>query len=250
VDPPGPPVLHFEFDEEAYLTIALEPDTTLKKQWRLEYFLCKPDALSLLDGSNLPETSRMRWESLLSGVESESARNVLASLATWTITRLINYTRVYIWADRSFGWYPDYRETALHEIEEALGSTIGASRWRRHLDADCASHATLLDCSDEEFLPIIAAYILTSSLHSNEFNFMVEDGSEVYKMHHHDKVIVLIPDAEAREALIEELCVRPSLFEDFSCYYRPDEERAWPETGPGDDPAEHGLPESGPSDGR
>lgn len=63
-------------------------------------------------------------------------------------------------------------------------------------------------------------------------NFFVadEEGSEVYCLHHHDKVVVSIPDQHSRSLLLEELTQWSALFEDWSRYDSPmDEEEVVPE---------------------
>ena len=48
-----------------------------------------------------------------------------------------------------------------------------------------------------------------------------EDTSEVYKLHHHDKVVALVPDQHARWLLLEELAGMSDVFEDWSGYGGP-----------------------------
>ena len=52
------------------------------------------------------------------------------------------------------------------------------------------------------------------------YDFFLADpaGHEVYQMHHHDKVVVSLPDGPARRELLAELAGRPDVFEDCSGY--------------------------------
>ena len=50
------------------------------------------------------------------------------------------------------------------------------------------------------------------------------DTSEVYELHHHEKVVAIVPDQHARWLLLEELAALSDVFEDWSGYYsEPDE---------------------------
>jgi hypothetical protein len=51
-------------------------------------------------------------------------------------------------------------------------------------------------------------------------NFYVSDeaAGEVYLLHHHDKVVVSVPDEHTRGLLLEELARRSDAFEDWSGY--------------------------------
>jgi hypothetical protein len=202
--------------EDVYLTVALQPDVVLFRLWRERYYLCKPDSRSILATANVPEDFQRRWESMLKGVMPGQPRAVIAGLATWTVTRLIRCDRVYVWPDKPFGLYEFYRDIACEQVSGALGSTVGSGPLRRHLDADPLVKAAVLDPKDPDFPFLIANYFLFSSQNFVEIYFTADDGSEVFQMHHHDKVVVSIPDATTRSALLAELSSNPALFTDAS----------------------------------
>ena len=51
-------------------------------------------------------------------------------------------------------------------------------------------------------------------------NFYVSDeaATEVYLLHHHDKVVASVPDQDTRKFLLEELVALSDVFEDWSGY--------------------------------
>ena len=44
------------------------------------------------------------------------------------------------------------------------------------------------------------------------------DCREVYRLHHHGKVVVSIPDGSSRQKLLDDLAVHADLIEDYSGY--------------------------------
>jgi hypothetical protein len=213
-----PGSLSIEPPEDVYLTIALKADVVLYRRWRERYFLCKPDAGVILDSSSVTDDFRRRWMAMIDGVMAGLPRDVIAGLATWTASRLLRFHRVFAWADKRVGLYQDYRGKACEEVSESLGSTIGPGLLRRHLDAEASAVAAVLETNNPEFPFLIATYFLFASQNFLEICFTVEDGSEVYTMHHHDKVIVSIPDPVNRLALVAELSSNPAHFTADSNY--------------------------------
>ena len=64
----------------------------------------------------------------------------------------------------------------------------------------------------------MAACFLFASVGLRDCYLADAEGSEVYLAHHHDKVVVSIPDAVAWKALVQEITDAAWLFEDVSGY--------------------------------
>jgi hypothetical protein len=64
----------------------------------------------------------------------------------------------------------------------------------------------------------LAACVLCASIGLRDCYLADADASEGYLTHHHEKVVVLVPDAEARERLLQELREASWLFNDVSGY--------------------------------
>ncbi len=204
--------------EEIYLTVALRPDAVLFRRWRQRYFLCKPDPASILTRSSIAEPFRQRWQLMLGEIRPPVNFDGLKALATLTFTRLFGCDRIFMWLKKPNRYYPDYRSEMYSQIEQYIGSTVGSGRWRRHLDTNPWSHALVLDPRDEEFPYLIAAYFLYSSNFFSEVYFSRDDVTEVYEMHHHDKLIVSIPDPFQRTEFLSFLTTNSAIFEDRSNY--------------------------------
>jgi hypothetical protein len=58
----------------------------------------------------------------------------------------------------------------------------------------------------------MAAFFLFASENFLEFSFVGCDAHEAYQMHHHDKVIISIPDEWKREDLWETFATNPDVF--------------------------------------
>jgi hypothetical protein len=58
--------------------------------------------------------------------------------------------------------------------------------------------------------------VLVASVGMHDCYLADSAGAEVYLAHHHDQVIVSIPDGEARDALLRDLVGAPWVFPDVS----------------------------------
>ncbi len=204
-------------EPDAYMTLARRVDVVLYRIRRRVFFLCKPDSPAIFAGSVVPEGLRGRWR----GLEAQAIagyRDILASLAAWTLARLIPHDRAFVWAEKPNGYYPDYRAQLYGEIEEWLGTTVGSDSWRAHLDGDPSANVLALDTASEEFPFILAAYFLHASQHFAEIWFATGDGREAYQMHHHDKVVISVPEAAARDRIVADFQAKADVYEDASDY--------------------------------
>jgi len=90
-----------------------------------------------------------------------------------------------------------------------LGSGFGGRQARNHL---CASRAwgpeacqpRLLAVDDGRFADAVAACLLFASVGMQDCYLADAGAAEVYLAHHHDQIVVSIPDVSARENLLKE----------------------------------------------
>jgi hypothetical protein len=76
----------------------------------------------------------------------------------------------------------------------------------------------LFASGDERFADVVAACFLFASVGTRDCYLADADGMEAYLAHHHDKVVVSIPDGEVRDVVVREITEAARLFEDVSGY--------------------------------
>jgi hypothetical protein len=209
-------------DADSIITVATEPDTVLHRHYRQRFFLCPGGPEQVFQQLSCPEQHWARWAELVSRQPPGNWQDFLAGPGSWLLSRLARFPRVVAWADRGLPWEvlddPMHRgwgvwiPTAVREFFASLGPDAGRPR--------------LFASSHERFADAVGACLLFASVGTRDCYLADEGGTEVYLAHHHDKVVVSIPDAGRRAALLQELLAAPSLFPDVSGYDSPlDEEQ-------------------------
>ena len=90
--------------------------------------------------------------------------------------------------------------------------------WRKHLVEGTGQEAYCLNPGDDQFTDILAAYFLLSSYNFFEFYLTNTDCTEVYEIHHHDKVTASVFDPVSEQELIRSLTSNPDLYTEASGY--------------------------------
>jgi hypothetical protein len=206
------------------VTVALDTDSTLKPAYRERYFTCEKDEeeepllLSEMD-FDLPE----QFCSALA-LEPISSYFMLGPMR-WLFPRLAKSPGVVLWPKSKYrqpggtwffqNWEID-QVRLLHE-------------WLSEVAPDIPSVGGIVlnleELWDSRVLWEVANFVAQSY---HDYFLSCLDGSEVYVLHHHDKIVVSIPDHQTRQELLDGLTARPDLFRDCSGYTSPaDEESGW-----------------------
>ena len=199
---------------EARITVAVYPDATLHDPNPPNYFLCAPDARAILDNSQLTSDTRETWYSILNRFGGIELYDLLAGPATWALLRLSRYEQLIVWTNGS-RWKKDKdkeREDEYLEMVTSLGSPVQFKPWYTHLSKYTDECAYILPTRNDAFLNTFAAYILLCSRNFREISFTEPSFSEVYEVHHHDKVTASIPDVYQRSELLDSISGQPHLF--------------------------------------
>jgi hypothetical protein len=174
-------VVHVSPSRDIIVTVSLNLDPTLKPKYRERYFAC------FLESEQNPvpvirfDPSFAFPEEFRSVAEqSPPANEFVDGPFRWLLHRLLRFSEVLFWpTSTDFAMVLDLSQRDdCKVLWEAANGDYGP-----------------LDCyvSDPEC-------------------------REVYRLHHHDKVVPSIPDKSAREEMLQELAARNDLFEDCSGY--------------------------------
>jgi hypothetical protein len=209
-------------DPGVIVTVAVEPDPTLRPQYRQQFFVLEPEPEQVFRVLGCPRPHRTRWLELVSLQAPGYWQECLAGPGSWLLSRLSRFRQVVVWADRGLPWdvldCPTHRGWGMAVPAEAaplFAATAGVE----------ASQPRLLCVEEGRFADAVAACMLFASVGMRDCYLADEAGAEVYLAHHHDKVVVSVPDAGARSGLLRDLDEAPWLFSDVSGYgASPDDE--------------------------
>ncbi len=212
------PCVDVQAPPEMIITVALDPDPTLKPIYRDRYFACL---------WNADEEPLLRYAPAfaLRGpfatvAEREPGNNeFVMGPVRWLLARLGRFQRVLLWPKDGF---------CKDGGPGVLLTVAGGGRTEQvpHLARWFALHApqpegvgaALLNLTDLGDCQVLweAANLVGES----DYDIFVSDvaAREVYLMHHHDKVVISIPEGEARRELLEQLARQDGLLEDCSGY--------------------------------
>jgi hypothetical protein len=216
-EPTWPTVMGFTLypDADTVITVGVEPDATLYRQYRQRFFVVEPEPEQVFRVTGCPELPRGRWLDLVACQPPGCWQDFLAGPGSWLLSRLSRFGRIVAWSDRGLPWdeldCPDYRTWGL-EVPARATDFFASS------DGPEASRPRLLSVEDERFADAVAACVLFALPCLRDCYLADEEASEVYLVHHHEKVVVSIPDAGARERLLRELREAAWLFRDVSGY--------------------------------
>jgi hypothetical protein len=161
-----------------------------------------------------PRPHRDRWVELLA-VQSEGYwRDFLAGPGSWLLSRLARFHEVVAWADRGLPW--DLLDRTINQ-DWGVVTPVEAMRFFA-ADGPEASVPRRLSVDEERFADAVAACVLFASVGYRDCYLADNDAADVYLVHHHEKVVVSLPDGGAREELLNELRGAPWLFNDVSGY--------------------------------
>jgi hypothetical protein len=219
-------------DADTVVTVAVDPDGTLYPQYRQRYFLCELEPEQVFRVMGCPGAHRDRWLGLLSQQPPGYCRDFLAGPGSWLLCRLARSQQVVAWSDKGLPWggldCPTHRHWGM-EVP-ALAAPFFAPA-----DGPEASLPRSLPVDDGRFADAVAACVLFASVGMRDCYLADADAAEVYLAHHHDKVVVFIPDVGARGKLLQELREASWLFTDVSGFgSSADEEGEDDEEAPGD----------------
>lgn len=205
---------------DTIVTVAVEPDVTLKPQYRQRYFLCECNAERVFRLVGCPPAHWSRWQELLAQQPEGYWHDFLAGPGAWTLARLARFPEVTAWAERGLDW-PGLDNQ--HHRDWGMSVPARAGPLFPPGDSAPAYQPCGFSTADERFPDAVAACFLFASVALRDCYLADAAGSEVYLAHHHDKVVISIPDSVARKDLVQEITDATWLFQDVSGYDEDDE---------------------------
>jgi hypothetical protein len=188
---------------DKYLTVALEIDGTLKPAYRERYFACVRNAEDEPVLVHAPAFALA--EPFATAAERAPDNNYFVmGPVRWLLVRIRCFEHVWVWPRGGF-WRIDQ-----------------APHWARWIQRYASNHArvsaALLHLSDLDDCQ--ALWEAANLVGGPGYDFFLSDlhGREVYLMHHHDKLVISIPDALARQQLLQALAGLAGMLEDCSAY--------------------------------
>jgi hypothetical protein len=195
------------------ITVAVEPDAILYPEYRNRYFAfraeCTDEPLLPCDRYfPLPEAFK------LAAKRDPPAGDLMAGPVRWLIHRLVRFPRILLWPMSSSliytadGWLPEVfgrvpRLRPLHPKACLYGEAAGAIILNQG------------DPADAQVLWSVANHV---SQLGDDYFVSDLDGAEVYMLHHHDNVVISIPDQHRRSHLLDELAGWSDVLMDCSGY--------------------------------
>jgi hypothetical protein len=199
----------------------------LKPAYRERYFACVRHAD---DEPLLLHASAFALKGPLAITEQRQPGNnyFVAGPVRWLLARIRRFERVLLWPRGGFRG-----DDGLGFLLTATGDRIDQaphlSRWFEcHASEPARVAAVLLSLSDLD--DCHALWEAANLVGVWCYDFFLSDAAarEVYFLHHHDKVVISIPAARSRRALLEELAGHAGLLKDCSGYWsEADEEFEW-----------------------
>jgi hypothetical protein len=194
------------------VTVAAELDETLFPAYRKRYYVCRPDAeeLPLLRADSrfaLPQ------EFANAAKRGRPQGQFLLGPVRWLLVRIRRLPQLLLWPE----------STCLQDLDEFPLEYLRAvpdlaARVRDVHRGQATVPVLALDTREEHDCSLL--WSAAAAVDRACYNFYVADVccQEVYLLHHHDKIVVSIPDPEARSALVEELKAYSEVLQDYSDY--------------------------------
>jgi hypothetical protein len=213
------PLIDVRPSPETYLTVALEIDWTLKPAYRERYFACVRSAEDEPVLVHAPAFALA--EPFATAAERAPDNNYFVmGPVRWLLVRIRCFEHVWIWPR---GGFCD-RDKLGFLLQVLGGERIDQAphwaRWFQRYAPDPARvSAALLHLSDLDDCQ--ALWEAANLVGGPGYDFFLSDvhGREVYLMHHHDKLVISIPNAIARQQLLEALAGLGGMLEDCSGYW-------------------------------
>jgi hypothetical protein len=207
---------------DTIVTIALDEDPTLRRPFRERYFAC------LLESEANPvPVLQFEPEFDLPGhfetiaAERQAAEGFMTGPFRWLLRRLVRHRYLLLWPTRKSPQSAD-KDFASSEL---LGNCPDLQQWlSAAVPTGGEVGALVLDMAERIDCRIL--WMVASDVAESLQDFYVGDLEcrEVYQMHHHDKVMVSIPDPTVRQALVQNLIDRADVIGDCSGYASPMDE--------------------------
>jgi hypothetical protein len=203
---------------ETYVTVGLDVDGTLKPAYRERYFACRRDAD---DEPLLVRAPAFALQGAFAiAAERDPGNNYFAmGPLRWLLVRVRRFERVLLWPKGGFRGDDGLGFLLMTGGGERIDQAARLADWfQRHAPQPARVGAVFLDLSDLGDCQVLWEAANLVGVWSYDFFLSDAAGREVYQLHHHDKVVVSIPDARARRQLLEELTRQTDVFEDCSGY--------------------------------
>lgn len=196
---------------ETIVTVGWSLDPTLRPEYRRRYFVCRltsgdDPSPALEDDPAFAPPGPFR-EAAAAGPAGDA---FLAGPVRWLLRRIARFDALLFWP-ASLEEGPAFLQPGLLEEFPGIRDRLPAD-----LPGRSATGAIVLDPHNETDARLL--WEAEARVSQTFFDFFVSDPEcrEVYRMHHHGKVEVSVPDEPARRAMIDELASRPDLIEDVS----------------------------------
>ncbi|HYT87966.1 MAG TPA: hypothetical protein VEL76_04545 [Gemmataceae bacterium] len=205
-------------DADTVITVAVEPDGIISQVYPQRFFLCEAEPERIFHIAPCPDPHSSRWLELVARQPPGYWHDFLAGPGSWLLSRLARFEQVVAWADHGLPW--STLDQPIHRNWGMDVPTKAAPFFAPNSGTD-ADRPRLLSRADERFADVVAACLLFASVGLRDCYLADTAGKEVYLAHHHDLVVVSIPDAEARADLLGNLTDASWLFGELRV---PDEE--------------------------
>jgi hypothetical protein len=195
------------------VTVAVDPDSALSPEYRNRYFVFR---LEYADEPLLPCEKRFPLTAAfkMAAERDPPAGDFIAGPVRWLLHRMGRLPRMLLWPNSSSltytadGWLPEVFERVpllrpLHPKACSTGEAAGAIVLNQE------------DPADAQVLWSVANHV---SHTGDDYFVSDQDAAEVYLLHHHDEVVVSIPDPHKRRRLLDELVGLSDVLMDCSGY--------------------------------
>jgi hypothetical protein len=137
----------------------------------------------------------------------------------WLLARIRRFERVLLWPKGGLRGVDGCGFLLTTVGGERIDQAPHLAQWiKSHAPEPAGVAAIDLGLSEVEDCQVIWEAANLAGVWSYDFFLSDSAGLEVYQLHHHDKVVVSIPDARARQRLLAELAGQPEVFENYSGY--------------------------------
>ena len=200
---------------ETIVTVGMNLDPTLRPAYRQCYYACylksEEDPIPALRDD---PSFALPAPFLAAALESPGDDRFLGGPCRWLMRRFDRFDSVLLWpACRKSDTTGAFTQAGLlDEIASLRGKLPGEAASLSRIGAVALDLRRESDC---RVLREVMSWVSQSFL-----DFFVADPEcrEVYRLHHHGKVVVSIPDGSSRQKLLDDLDSRSDLIEDCSGY--------------------------------
>jgi hypothetical protein len=200
------------------ITVAVEPDGTLKKPYRRRFFTCSTDAELVLQRAGCAGQLQGPWLDVLGRFNPTAGiyHDFVAGSGSWAFSQLSHEYAIWLWPDDQpyWGWLP----ATFEDVKSYWSTNISLPSILAHFHNERVPKATLVSTRRADFVELFVACILLTSSSCQNCFAADSEFREVYYIHHHDKVVASIPNDARRRATLQGLRFNPDLYQDVSGY--------------------------------